>query len=122
MNFFKKFRNLSYNHHGYMKNKGQKQSYSSYTSLYIQQYGGKEIHTGLFLDLSKALDCLNLDKLLTKLFKYFFMEQKLRLLWNYLKERIRMVIITLYRKSISLLGKKLQRMFFSGIFWVHFYF
>lgn len=65
---FKKFKVLSSRRHGYVQGKAT-ETVVFETNQYYQQWK-KKLQTGLFSDLFKAVDCVNINALLMKLGRY----------------------------------------------------
>lgn len=95
LKFFNKFKVFSQSQHGYIHGKSTETAIFELYNSIVTALERKELPVGLFLDLSKAFDCVDTEILLEKLEKYGIRDKQLKLIESYLKNRpqtIKMVI------------------------------
>lgn len=92
--FFRKFNIISNCQHGYMRNKNAETAMYELTLAILDALEGGDITLGLFLDLSKAFDCVDHRKLLDKLEMSGIRDKQLNLMRSYLRNRIQRVVIS----------------------------
>lgn len=85
--FFRKFGILSNCQHGYIQGRSTETAIFELYQSIMSALESRELPLGIFLDLSKAFDCVEIDILLKKLEKYGIRDKQLKLLESYLKER-----------------------------------
>ena len=86
--FFEKFNLFSKTQFGFMKMKGTEQATLNLLYNINQAFLKNEFCAAIFVDLSKAFDKVNLDKLLQKLYKYGIRGSTLSFFESYLKNRV----------------------------------
>lgn len=79
--------------HGYLKGRSTQTAIFQFTSKILEFMENKKIALGMFLDLSKAYDCLDHNLLLIKLEKYGIRGNALEWVRSYLSDRQQMVKI-----------------------------
>ena len=70
--------------HGFVKGKSTTTAIFEYLEHVLKSLDDRELIIGLFLDLSKAFDCVDFEILITKLYRYGIRGLPLRLIENYL--------------------------------------
>lgn len=99
ISFFKFCSLLNPNQHGYIKGKSTYTAIFQFTQHILEILENKDIPMGIYLDLSKAYDCLDHDILLVKLEKYGIRGQALSWFKSYLSERPRKVVVKKEEKT-----------------------
>ncbi|KAK9889372.1 hypothetical protein WA026_004648 [Henosepilachna vigintioctopunctata] len=93
LSFFKKFQVFNENQHGFLPSRGTETAILELTQSILIALEKGEIPIALFLDLSKAFDCVEHERLLTKLNYCGIRNKQLDLLKSYLKNRVQYVKI-----------------------------
>lgn len=96
MKFSNKYNIINTSQYGFMKHKSTETALLDAKELISQNFEEKKLVLGLFIDFSKAFDCLNHQILLTKLDTYGFRGHALRLLKSYLEHRSQYVFMNGY--------------------------
>lgn len=87
LNFFGKFKILNDCQHGFIRNKGTETALYDLTRAIIWSLESGEVPMGLFLDLSKAFDCVDHTTLLGKMEQCGIRNNQLELIRSYLSGR-----------------------------------
>ena len=87
MAFFRQTDMFSSTQHGFLKGKSTTTAIFEYFEYDLKSLDDKELIIGLFLDLSKAFDCVDFEILITKLYRCGIRGLPLRLIENYLNNR-----------------------------------
>lgn len=82
------------NQHGYMEGKSTKSAVFDFTNNLINILEINSLGLGIFLDLSKAYDCINTQILLAKIEKYGIRGNALKWVESYMSNRNQRVCIT----------------------------
>lgn len=90
-NFFTKYNLLTTSQHGYTKGKGTETALSELQNTIVNALDNRKHVLGLFVDFSRAFECVDHKLLLTKLFKYGVRGLPLQLLESYLSNRKQIV-------------------------------
>lgn len=93
LNFFKKFKIFSTRQHGFIKGRSTETAVFELLSGIIESVERDEVPAGLFVDFSKAFDCVKHEDLLMKLERYGIRGIPLLLLGSYLHNRKQMVVL-----------------------------
>lgn len=101
MNFLKKFKILSTCQHGFIHKRSTETAIFELTQRVLSFLEEGEIPVGVFLDLSKAFDCVDHKLLLHKLNMYGIRDKQLRLLDSYLTNRKQRVLISVNGKTFK---------------------
>lgn len=104
MHFLNDCQILNNNQHGFLKGKSTQTAIFQFIELILGFFENGEVALGLFLDLSKAYDCLNRDILIKKLERYGVRGNALKWLKSYLSERVQIVGITKDNQSCRSTG------------------
>lgn len=91
--FFLKFNVIPKCQHGFVKNRGVETAIFELTNEIVAAFEQDEIPLGLFLDLTKAFDCVEHKKLFEILENCGIRDKQLKLIQSYLTSRKQMVII-----------------------------
>lgn len=91
--FLQKFEALSGNQHGFIKKKSTETAVFEFTQEVLHSLENGEIPAGLFVDFSRAFDCVQHDILLAKLERYGIRGLAFKLLKNYLENRKQLVVL-----------------------------
>lgn len=94
MFFIKECNLIRQNQHGYLKGKSTQTAIFEFVRRVLEHMEVGELALGMFLDLSKAYDCLDRELLLRKLERYGFRGKSLEWLQSYLNNRKQQVSIT----------------------------
>ena len=92
-NFFIKNKLFSPEQHGFLEGRSTDTAVFQFLRKIIDSLEKKEIILGLFLDLSKAFDCLNYDLFILKLEKYGVRGPALAWVKSYLSNRYHRVVL-----------------------------
>lgn len=84
---------LSSSQHGFTQNRSTETALCDFQNVIVNALDNKKQVLGLFIDFSRAFDCVNHDLLLTKLSRYGIRGITLDLLTSYLKGRTQIVKI-----------------------------
>lgn len=91
VNFMNYCHLISRNQHGFIKGKSTQTALYQFIQSVIRHFENKEVALGIFLDISKAYDCLDRDILLNKLERYGIRGQPLKWVKSYLQDRKQLV-------------------------------
>lgn len=91
MGFFEKFDLLSSDQHGFLKGKSVDTALFEFHSKIVSDVDNRKCSFGLFIDFSRAFDCVNFEVLLAKLYRYGVRGPALNLLTSYLDNRQQVV-------------------------------
>ena len=91
--------------HGFRENYSNETATIELTDHLLTQIDNKHLPIGIFLDLSKAFDCLSHDLLIAKLEAYGFDKSALKLIYDYLRGR----------KQRTKVGGSYSRDLFNGV-------
>lgn len=100
VSFFNNCKIFSNIQHGYLRDRSTQSAIYQFTSSILNIIEDQKIALGMFLDLSKAFDCLNHEYLIEKLRRYGVRGNALDWLKSYLSDRHQQVIITRDHKTI----------------------
>lgn len=78
---------------GFRKNKNTESALISFVSSIVGALDGSQLTSGVFCDLSKAFDCVDLENLLDKLYQIGIQGKALELLKSYLENRKQRTVI-----------------------------
>lgn len=96
---------LNDNQHGYLVGRSIETAVFQFTQYIINAFENRELAVGMFLDLSKAYDCLDRQILLFKLERYGFRGNALNWFRSYLSNRRQRVVVNSkgmrYKSSIQ---------------------
>lgn len=102
INFFTKYNLFSETQHGYLRGRSVDTAVHNFVQDILQAFENKEVAMGMFLDLTKAFDCLNYSILFEKLERYGVRGLALRWIRSYLSGRTQSVSICRdFKKSVS---------------------
>lgn len=87
MHFFRKFKVIVNSQHGFVKEKSTETAIFELTNAIVIALEGGEVPLGIFVDMSKAFDCVNHDLLLAKLEINGIRDNQLKLIKSYLSNR-----------------------------------
>lgn len=93
ISFLKKNKILSNQQHGFVNNKSTETAISELLQIILEALEEGNIPVALFLDLSKAFDCVDQQRLLEKLECYGIRDKQLQLMRSYIDHRKQKVII-----------------------------
>lgn len=99
--FADKHRLLSTSQYGFLRGKSTETALLAQKELILQAFENRQICVGVFIDFSKAFDCLNHQTLLDKLERYGIRGTPLSLLQSYLKYRSQCVSIGKHISSLE---------------------
>lgn len=85
---------INKNQHGFIKGKSTQTALYQFIQSIIKHFENREAALGIFLDLSKAYDCLHREILLNKMEKYGIRGQPLEWVRSYLQNRQQIVAVT----------------------------
>lgn len=91
--FFEKYSIITHSQCGFRRGRFPELALLQQKELILNNLVNKQLVLGIFIDLSKAFDCLNHETLLKKLERYGIRGQALELLCSYLKHRQQTVAI-----------------------------
>lgn len=91
MNFLTENAFFKESQHGYRKGKSIQTAIFRFVSKIVEAFENKEYAMGIFLDLTKAYDCLSVDELMRKLEKYGIRGPALKWAKSYFASRKQMV-------------------------------
>lgn len=100
--FINKCELFSSRQHGYLKGRSTTTAIFQFTTAILQHLENKNIALGLFLDLSKAYDCVNHDFLIYKMEKYGIRGNALAWIKSYLSDRPQRVVINDKKSNIRI--------------------
>lgn len=86
--------------HGYLKGKSIKTAIFQFITKIVEAFENKELAMGMFLDLSKAYDCLDSDNLLRKLERYGIRGPALEWVKSYFSFRKQMVEVEMDEETV----------------------
>ncbi|XP_045464098.1 uncharacterized protein LOC123673565 isoform X2 [Harmonia axyridis] len=102
LDFFKKCNLFLDSQHGFLKGKSTNTAIYHFVNMILQEFEKKNLAIGVFLDLSKAYDCVNLEYLLIKLEKYGIRGKAYKWIESYLLDRKQQVIINENKSNIAI--------------------
>lgn len=94
LEYFNNCNLFSPSQHGYLRGRSVQTAIFQFTSNILKFLEENKLVAGLFIDLTKAFDCLNREHLLKKLEQYGIVGSALSWLASYLSERLQRVKIT----------------------------
>lgn len=93
ISFMNKCQLFSTSQHGYLKGKSTTTAIFQFTKAILDSIENKKLSLGMFIDLSKAYDCIDRDLLLYKLNKYGVRGNVYTWIKSYLSERTQRVVV-----------------------------
>ena len=115
LSFLKKHNIFSKQQHGFRHNMSTETAIFNLVNDILADINKKQKTAGLFLDLSKAFDCIDHEKLFTKMYKYGIRGECLDWVRSYLSERRQSVMINTIVNNIETSVKSQSKLIKYGV-------